>query len=112
MSAMDDAGARVWHGREMRFGPDLATFGRDTCHAPAYVFREVSADSLLANDFRLTRGALGLEVAEGGRVGLTDVTCGHDPWIAPGARLLWTGPDRALTMWDGVFFELERKNGS
>ena len=37
-----------------------------------------------------------------------EVSCGGAPWSALGARLLEIDRDRALTPWDGVFFELAR----
>jgi hypothetical protein len=39
---------------------------------------------------------------------LLEVSCGGTPWTEAGGRLLTLSPDRAVTVWDGVFFKLAR----
>ena len=36
------------------------------------------------------------------------VRCEGSPWTAPGGTMIGVDADRALTVWDGVFFTLER----
>ena len=106
-SAMDAAERRRWHGREARYAPGSVSFGADTCASPRYRTSALDADSLLATGFRLAPGALGL--APGAPVTVTEIACDGADWAAPGALLLWLGPARAYTVWDGVFFVLARR---
>ena len=42
-------------------------------------------------------------------VSVTWVSCNGTFRTAPGGVLIWTGADRIVTPWDGVFFELVRE---
>lgn len=108
ISAMSDADASAWHGRIVRFSADGARSGAASCPRPKYREREVRTDSLLTVGFGVASTALGPPDSVPARLRLTDVFCKGVPWASMGGRLLWTGADRAWTMWDGVFFDLRR----
>lgn len=107
ISAMSEADAQAWKGRTVVLTATRATSGTDSCSTPQYHTRSVPTDSLLEVDFRTTAAALGL--SPGGTLDVTQVSCSGSPWAAPGSILLHSGPTRAFTTWDGVFFELERR---
>lgn len=107
ISAMSEADAQAWKGRTVVLTAMRATSGTDSCSTPQYETRTVPTDSLLEVDFRTTAAALGL--SPGGTMDVTQVSCAGSPWAAPGSILLHSGPTRAFTTWDGVFFELERR---
>lgn len=107
VSAMSGDEAARWKGRTIELSPQSAAVGADACDTPGYETITAPADSLLATEYRITPAALGLPA--GGTLDLTRVTCSGEPWAAPGGVLLHAGQGRAFTVWDGVFFELERK---
>jgi len=107
VSAVTDSAAAAWHGRTLRFATGEASFGGTVCTEARYRFRTAPADSLLGVGFRVSRAALGMADSVS-RLGVTEVTCGREPWTAPGGLLIWVGEDRAYTVWDGVFFEFNR----
>jgi hypothetical protein len=107
VSAMTSAEAEAWTGRTIELSPQSAATGADACATPTYETGSAPLDSLLATDYRTAAGALGL--AAGGTIEVTRVSCNGTAWPAPGGVLLHVGPNRAFTMWDGVFFELERR---
>lgn len=110
ISAMSEADAQAWKGRTVVLAAERAISGRDSCTTPAYQASTVPTDSLLDVGFRTTAATLGL--APGGTVDLTRVSCGGSDWNAAGNLLLHSGPNRAFTVWDGVFFELERSDAT
>lgn len=111
MSAMTEADAAPWHGRVLRYGADAAIWESDSCRAPSFRSYTVATDSFLAIGFRVNSVDLGVDSKALPQLRLTEVLCAGEEWTAPGGLLLWTGPDRAYTPWDGVFFELERRPG-
>ncbi len=109
VSAMSPSEAGAWKGRTLQFGIAEAIAGADTCIAPSYQRRTVSADSLLSTDYRVTPAALGLPASGQQRLVLTEVACDGKPWRALGGLLLQTVDDHAFAVQDGIFFELRRQ---
>lgn len=104
----DEAAAR--HGQALRLMPTEAVSSNDRCDAPGYSTREVRADEYLATEYKLGSGSL-KPLAGRDELRLFEVSCNGTPWIGFGALLIEIDAGRALTPWDGVFFELERKTG-
>ncbi len=107
VSAMSDAEATTWHGRSVRLTETQAISGGSHCDPPTYVTRTVARDSFLATDFNLLPGSL-TPLASLERLTLLEVSCGGALWAAMGGRVIEVDANRALSPWDGVFFELER----
>jgi hypothetical protein len=107
VAGMSEMDADDWRGQTLRLTPRRATTLRAQCDAPGYTPRLVPRDSFLAAEYRLSPGALG-RAGLPERVTVLEVTCGGVPWPAIGGRLIGIGADRALTPWDGIFFELTR----
>ena len=75
--------------------------------APRYAARTVVTEDFLATEFNLPPESL-KPVEKRPELTVVQVGCGDVAWTAFGSLLIAIGPDRALTPWDGVFFELER----
>ena len=106
ISAMTSEEAAQWKGRTIELSPQSAATGAESCATPTYETVTAPADSLLSVDYRIGAAALGLPA--GGTIEVTRVSCSGSDWPSPGGLLLHTGADRAFTVWDGIFFELER----
>lgn len=106
VSAMTAEEAGQWKGRTIELSPQSAATGAESCATPTYETVTAPADSLLSVVYRIGPAALGLP--PGGTIEVTRVSCSGSDWPAPGGLLLHTGADRAFTVWDGVFFEVER----
>jgi len=96
--------AAGWIGTVARYDKDRAAFGRETCAAPSYATRVMTPDEF-AKEYRVRAADLGLQ---GDAVTVITVTC-PSAWSNRGSLLIVKPPDTLLTMWDGVFFELERR---
>lgn len=107
VSAMTADERMAWRGREAQYTDSVARLGAVSCASPDYLTRTVPADSLLDAGYRLRPGALGLPI--GGTVTVTEVSCRHAEWREAGATLYWLTSSRIYTVWDGVFFVLERR---
>lgn len=103
ISAMTETESEAMVGREAEYGASAARVGTDTCQVASYRRETVSAADF-EKAFRVTPGALGL----GDPVTLVRVHCGGAEWSNPGAMLIVAGPGRLWTVWDGVFFRMER----
>ena len=104
----DEAAAR--HGQALHLMPTEAVSSNDRCDAPGYATREVQAEEYLATEYKLEPGSL-KPLAGREQLRLFEVSCNGTPWIGFGALLIEIDVGHALTPWDGVFFELERKTG-
>ena len=107
VSAMSAAERAAWRGRDAQYTDSVARLGSVSCTAPEYVTRTASADRELSDGFRLAPGALGY--AKGSTITVTEISCRKAHWNEPGATLYWISASRAYTVWDGVFFVLERR---
>ncbi|MGH8242227.1 MAG: hypothetical protein ACRETY_02635 [Steroidobacteraceae bacterium] len=110
ISAIGEEDAAARHGQVLRLMPTEAASSNDRCDAPGYSSREVRADEYLATEYKLEPGSL-KPLAGREQLRLFEVSCNGTPWVGFGALLIEIGAARALTPWDGVFFELERKTG-
>ena len=106
-SALTDSAATARHGTRVRYGAHRAIAGVDTCRHAVYHTRSGPCDSLLATRFRVGAAELGVSPPDG-RMAVTCVYCGDEPWASLGGVLLWIEPDRAYSPCDGAFFELRR----
>ena len=106
ISAMTHGKAARWHGRTVRFGKKTATSHQATCRQPRYRHRTALANTFLKNQFRVAPADLGLRATA--RLELTEVLCAGARWAALGGRLLRVPEGRFYTVWDGVFFKLQR----
>jgi hypothetical protein len=104
ISGLGPTEAAHWIGTVATYDTHRAVFGRETCAAPAYSTRTMTPDEF-ATEYRVRAADLGLE---GGAVTQITVTC-PTAWTNRGSLLIVKSRDALLTMWDGVFFELERR---
>jgi len=107
VTAMTAEDAKAFDGRTVTFGAAEALSNDERCTAPKYPARSVDTEDFLAAEFNLPPESL--KPLEGMHtVTIVEVACNGAPWTAFGSLLIAVGANRALTPWDGVFFELER----
>jgi hypothetical protein len=111
ISAIGDDEAKSRHGQTVQLTKSEAISTNDRCDAPAYSVRSVAAEEYLAIEFHIEAGKLA-PLAGREELRLVEVSCDGAPWVGFGALLIEVSEDRVLTPWDGVFFELERAQGS
>ena len=103
-SALAPTEAAGWIGTVATYDAHRAVFGRDTCTAPTYATRTMTPDEF-AKEYHVRPSNLGLGDET---VTLVTVSC-PSAWTNRGSLLIVKSDDALLTMWDGVFFELERR---
>jgi hypothetical protein len=106
ISAMTEAQADKWIGKEALYEQTKATFETETCANARYTVKVVDADNYLLDGFKVDAKAIGIKPR---KLQIIEVTCGSSDWIAPGSLLIVKSKDRLVTFWDGVFFELARE---
>ena len=100
---MTPEAAADWVGKTAEYSRTRARFGTEECSEPTYAEATLAAPAFAA-EFGVSVEALGLEAP------VTTITVGcRGEWTVPGSQLLVRGSDRMFTLWDGVFFELERE---
>lgn len=104
ISAMTEAESGAMVGREAEYTATAARVGSDACQVASYR-RETVPAAEFEKAFRVRPDALEL----GDPVTLVRVHCGEAEWSSPGAMLIVAGPGRLWTVWDGVFFRMERR---
>jgi heat shock protein HslJ/uncharacterized membrane protein len=107
ISALSDDAARTRYGETVRLTASAATSPGGRCGEPGYTSNRVPADSYLVNEYKLPPGSV-KPIPARAQFNVIEVSCGGAPWNAFGGRLLVFESDRALSPWDGVFFELKR----
>lgn len=107
ISAMTDDEAKAHDGQTVQLASAEALSNGERCAAPRYAARTVVTEDFLATEFNLPPESL-KPVEKRPELTVVQVGCGDVAWTAFGSLLIAIGPDRALTPWDGVFFELER----
>ena len=107
VSAMSESRARSWTGRSVEFAEAFARSPNGECLTPSYRDRRESVDALLSGEFGVPPGSVPL-VADLDVVDVVEVRCAGTGWGAAGEIVLLLDQRRALTPWDGVFFELRR----
>jgi hypothetical protein len=107
ISTMTDDEAAAHDGQTVRLATSEALSNGERCAAPTYPARTVGTEDFLATEFNLPPESL-KPVEKRAALTVVQVDCDDTAWTAFGSLLIAIGPDRALTPWDGVFFELER----
>jgi hypothetical protein len=105
-SAMTEADAAAWRGRNLRLNGTRVIFGEKQCEV-AFQTNKVDAAKFIADAYHVSLDAIP-PLRGRGSITVTQVSCGARAWAAPGAVLIPLGADRLLAPWDGVFFELQR----
>lgn len=107
VSAMSESRAASWRGRALIYGPSSATSPNGDCAEASFAERSSSVDALLSGEFGVPPETMPL-LADRDEVRVVDVRCRGASWDAVGQTVLLLDERRALTPWDGVFFELRR----
>ena len=105
-AAMDGAEASAWRGRTIRLVDWEAQAPGARCAEPEYRTTTEAAGTFVAR-FESWPPDLVLPI-QAGQVEVMTVRCEGRDWVAPGGTVIRVDAARALTVWDGVFFSLER----
>lgn len=107
MFSMDEQKAQAWIGKVATYSPKVAMFDEYRCQSPFYKVSVENADDYLEAQFRTNPKSIGITQE---RVEIIEVYCGHEDnsWIAPGSLFIKLETKKALTVWNGVFFLLEK----
>jgi len=106
-SAIREAQAHALHGQPLEYTAETATSGRDVCPHARYSTRGEAAGPYLATQFRVDTLKLGMEPDT--KLDVTEVSCGGVHWTTLGGTLIVSPAGRAFAPWNGVFFELKRR---
>ena len=101
--------ALSFRGRPVTFTLDYVAFGSDTCRHPEYRSAMLRADSVLAADYGATPSHFGFVGGATAIVTRTEVICGGQRWASPPGHVLDMPDGRVYLLWNGTFFQLERK---
>jgi hypothetical protein len=107
VSAMSEARSAAWTGRAMEYTEPVARSPNGECLEPSYINPSESVDAFVSGECGVPASSLPL-VADLGVVEVVEVRCAGSGWGAAGETVLSLDQRRALTPWDGVFFEPRR----
>src|SRR5690606_16188643 len=98
---MDEA--KVWVGSEASYTETKVSFRDESCDKPKFTVTSLTEDEFYSA-YRARFKTLGIE---GESVEILHVGCPSD-WIAPGATLIKANNNFGYTLWDGVFFKVDK----
>ena len=104
ISAMSSEEAQQWVGGKASYSDSMATFTDESCDSPSYHWSSVTTEHFFRS-FRVSPEALGIKATS---IGIVKVLCQGEDWLVPGNILIEKNQDTFFTLWDGIFFELER----
>jgi hypothetical protein len=108
ISTMSEGEAKAHDGQTVKLDTAEALSNGERCAAPRYPARSVDTEDFLATEFNLPPETL-KPVAGKPTITVVEISCDDAPWTAFGSLVIAIDADHALTPWDGVFFELERR---
>ncbi len=104
ISAMSSEEAKQWVGGKASYSDSMATFIDESCDSPSYHWSSITTEQF-SQSFRVSPETLGIKATS---IGIVNVLCQGEDWFAPGSILIKKNQDTFFTIWDGIFFELER----
>jgi hypothetical protein len=99
--------ARVLLGAAVRYGRRRGGFGWEICTSPPYETTRVTEEQFF-REYRTSLRSIGIG---GGAAEVVEVRCRGQHWTSPGSLLIRLRGGRMLTLWDGVYFVLVRRQG-
>lgn len=103
ISAMGMDEAKAWFGSEVTYTETKVTFRDESCHSPEFTTTLLTEDEFFSA-YRATFKALGIE---GESVEILHVDCSSS-WTSSGATLVKANSNFGYTLWDGVFFKVDK----
>jgi hypothetical protein len=104
MKVRDSGAVIARFGQVIRFEPELAVSGSETCAHPDYLASAIVADRYLYAKFGMRAADFGLYRWQDVRI--TEVYCKGQRWRALGGEIFWVDHDRGYAMRDDVLYEL------
>ena len=105
ISAMSEEEADSWVGKVAQYTKRKASFDGEVCESPTYKPSTMQTQDLWTG-FRISPESLGYKE---GPIEVVEVYCENSEWVTPGSTLIRVGEDRLFTVWDGVFFQLQKR---
>ncbi|CAM3555279.1 hypothetical protein [Deinococcus frigens] len=102
--SVGENGARPNVGRILTYSANRAV-SNETCAAPTYSLGRATAQAFL-EDYRTSLTSVGIR---GNAVDTVTVRCAGNDWTEFGATVFRVSVREALTVWDGVYYVLERR---
>lgn len=102
ISAMQPAEANTWLGRSFQYSTDSVILGQTQCGEGKWSEKKLTEQDF-QQEYRVSFDQLGI-VAN--KISRFEVDC-HGENV-PGQSVLIATKDRAFTVWDGVFFQMEK----
>lgn len=99
--------ARALLGAAASYGRRRAGFGAEVCPSPSYETTRVDEKQFF-REYRTSLRSIGIDA---GSAEVVEVRCRGQHWVSPGSLLIRLRGGRMLTLWDGVYFVLERRQG-
>ncbi len=106
-SAVSEDEANAHDGQTVELDAAQALSNGERCDAPGYPARSVDTEDYLAGEFNLPPESL-QPLAGRAHVTIVEISCNGGPWTPFGSLLIAIDANRALTPWDGAFYELKR----
>lgn|SRR5690606_34503708 len=103
ISAMGMEEAKVWFGSEAIYTKTKVAFRDETCDSPEFKMTSLTEAEFFSS-YRATFKQLEIE---GESVEILQVGCPAN-WIAPGSTLIKANSNFGYTLWDGVFFKVDK----
>lgn len=104
--SVGDDQAKIWLGKTVTYAPNSAVSGKDSCKAVKYSPKRLNQQAFL-EEYRTSLKSVGLS---GSSTLTTSVMCNKQMWTAFGSTVLNKSGNQLLTIWDGVYFVLQRQN--
>lgn len=103
ISAMGMDDAKAWFGTKVTYSDTKVSFAGEVCDKPQFTLTAL-AEAEFYPLYRARFAQLGIT---GETADVLTVGCPSE-WVAPGAVLIKATGNTAYTLWDGVFFKLDK----
>ncbi|MDR6982401.1 hypothetical protein J2X32_001019 [Rheinheimera pacifica] len=103
ISAMGMDDAKAWFGTKASYTDTKVSFADEVCDKPQFTLTTL-VEAEFYSLYRARFQQLGIT---GESTEILTVGCPSD-WVAPGAILIKAENNTAYTLWDGVFFKLDK----
>ncbi|TYT74239.1 hypothetical protein [Desulfobotulus mexicanus] len=101
--AMSMEEAKVWFGSAATYTKEKVIFRNELCENPVFKIESKTEDKFFSS-YKATFDELSIE---GEVVEILQVSCPSN-WVATGSTIIKTNENFAYTLWDGVFFKIDK----
>jgi hypothetical protein len=106
MSALSNEAAKSWLGRTMTIGQRCVSLGGKVVRPFRIYSTKYDSDTYFRQAFRTEPSQVGYKAPKVREYVIVEAE--EKPWLEPGGTIVVINKEKALTVWDGVFFVLTR----